>query len=188
MVAAVILAGGQANRMGGGDKPLLMLSGQSLLARVIARIAPQVAALALNANGDPARFAEFRLPVLPDSLPDQPGPLAGILAGLDWAAAQGHTQLLSVPGDTPFLPDDLVTRLSAAPAAIAASGGRAHPVVGLWPTEARHALRAQLAQDERRAMRFAASQNAVEIAFDATPDPFFNVNTPADLRQAEIWT
>ena len=140
---AVLLAGGLARRMGGGDKPLRLLGGRPLLDHVLDRIRPQVRAVALNANGDPARFAAWGLPVLPDPLPGNPGPLAGVLAGMRWAASVGAAYVLSVPTDTPFLPSDLVERLDAArrlagvPIACAASGGPTHPVVALWPVSTR---------------------------------------------------
>lgn len=185
MVAAVILAGGQATRMGGGDKPLRPLRGRPILAHVVARIAPQVETLAISANGDPARFAAYGLPVLPDSVPGFPGPLAGVLAGMDWAAAQGLDRLLSVPGDTPFLPADLVVKLARHPFAMAASKGRKHPVVALWPVALREKLRAALAAGERRVGRFAAEYGARAVAFEAPQDPFFNINTPEDLEAAQ---
>lgn len=185
MVAAVILAGGQARRMGGGDKPLLMLRGQPILSHVIARITPQVEALAISANGDPARFATYELPVLPDTIAGFPGPLAGILAGMDWAAGLGIDRLLSVPGDTPFLPRDLVQRMADAAFPMAASDGRAHPVVAIWPVVLRDKLRAALIAGERRVGRFAADCGAKVVDFPAAPDPFFNINTPEDLADAE---
>lgn len=189
-IAGVILAGGRATRMGGGDKSLRTLAGRPMLAHVIARLAPQVAALALNANGDPARFAAFGLPVLPDPLPDQPGPLAGVLAGMDWAAAQGFETLITVAGDTPFLPKDLVARLSDGPFTLAASPDhtghlRQHPTVGLWPVALRKDLRDALVRGERKVGRWAAEHGARSIPFTAQPDPFFNVNTPDDLHRAE---
>ncbi|WP_323035945.1 molybdenum cofactor guanylyltransferase MobA [Pararhodobacter sp.] len=189
-IAGVILAGGRATRMGGGDKALLPVAGRPMLAHVIARLAPQVTALALNANGDPARFADFGLPVLPDPLPDQPGPLAGVLAGMEWAAAQGYTHLLTVAGDTPFLPEDLVARLAKAEFTLAASPDdtgrlRQHPTVGLWPVTLRESLRAALLRGERKVGRWAAEHGAQSVVFTAQPDPFFNVNTPDDLTLAE---
>ncbi len=185
MVAAVILAGGRATRMGGGDKPLLRLHGQPILSHVIARVAPQVEALAISANGDPARFAAHALPVLADPLPGFPGPLAGILAGMDWAAGLGIDRLLSVPGDTPFLPGDLVARMQQATFPMAASEGRAHPVVAIWPVALRDRLRQALIDGERRVGRFAAECGAERVDFTDAPDPFFNINTPEDLATAE---
>lgn len=191
MIAGIILAGGRASRMGGGDKPLRLLRGRPLLAHIQERFAPQVGALALSANGDPARFAAFGLPVLADGLPDQPGPLAGVLAGLDWAAGLGARALASVSGDTPFLPADLVARLDAPGAlTLAASHGPEgalirHPTVALWPTHLRHALRKRLAEGERRMGRCLSDLGAREVVFVGTPDPFFNINTPQDLALAE---
>ncbi|MCB1389491.1 MAG: molybdenum cofactor guanylyltransferase MobA [Rhodobacteraceae bacterium] len=185
MVAAVILAGGRATRMGGGDKPLRMLRGEPLLAHVVTRVAPQVEAMAISANGDPGRFAAWRLPVLADTAPGLPGPLAGVLAGMDWAAGLGLDRVLSVPGDTPFLPADLVVRLARHPFAMAESAGRRHPVVALWPVALRVPLRQALAAGERRVGRFAAEYGARAVAFDAPEDPFFNVNTPEDLDAAQ---
>lgn len=192
---AIILAGGRASRMGGGDKGLLCVGGQSLLARVIARLAPQCAPLALNANGDPTRFAGFGLPVLADSLPDMPGPLAGILVGLDWAAAQGAGAVISVAADTPFLPFDLAARLQAAagPSGLSLAASREtggglvqHPTFGLWPVTLRSDLRAALLAGQRRVRSFAAGNAAGVAVWDAAPyDPFFNVNTPEDLARAE---
>lgn len=203
----VILAGGRATRMGGGDKTLLRLGDTTLLGRVIGRIGPQVTALAINANGDPARFAAYRLPVLPDPLPDpqadRPGPLAGVLAALDWAAGQGADRVLTVPGDTPFLPADLVARLvaasdGAAPVVAATPGaGQAtrsmrgdlvrHPACALWPVVLRDDLRAALGRGVRKVAAWADRHDACLAVFDAggPVDPFFNVNTPDDLRRAE---
>jgi molybdopterin-guanine dinucleotide biosynthesis protein A, proteobacterial len=185
MVAAVILAGGRATRMGGGDKPLISLRGKPLLDHVIARIDPQVEAMAISANGDAARFAAYGLPVLPDATGDYPGPLAGIVAGMDWAAAKGFTHLLSVPGDTPFLPADLVIRLARHPFAMPESQGRKHPVVALWPVMLRDGVRKALAAGERRVGRVAADFGARTVRFDGPEDPFFNVNTPEDLDAAQ---
>lgn len=189
-LVAVILAGGRATRMGGGDKVLLPLAGQPLLAHLIGRLRPQVAAIALSANGDPARFAAFGLPVLPDPLPGQPGPLAGVLAGMDWAAARGATRLLAIAGDTPFPPPDLARRLAqAGPLAVAASPGpdgqpRLHPTVALWPVALRERLRGALAAGEHRIGAFARAQGAAIVTFEGQPDPFLNINTPDDLAAA----
>ncbi len=189
----VILAGGQATRMGGGDKGLRMVAGQRLLDHVLERLAPQVAAMALNANGDPARFAEFGLPVLPDSLPDFPGPLAGVLAGMDWAAAQGAEAVVSVAADTPFFPRDLVARLQAAAGpsglALAATreGGKLwrHPTFGLWPVALRADLRAALEGGLRKVVIWTDKHGAGTAEFDSLPfDPFFNINTPQDIETA----
>lgn len=189
MTAAIILAGGLARRMGGGDKCRQLVAGQTIIARTIATIAPQVAALAINANGDPARFADLGHPVIPDSLPDHPGPLAGILAGLDWAAAAGHNWLLSVPGDCPFLPHDLAARLhearGSATFAVAASAGWTHPVVALWPITCRDELREALVAGERKIDAYTARHSVARAEWPTTPfDPFLNVNTPEDLARA----
>lgn len=193
-IAGVLLAGGLSRRMGGGDKTLRLLAGRPLLTHVVERLRPQVAALALNANGDPARFAAFGLPVVPDSVPDFAGPLAGILAGLDWAAEQ-HPEcalVVSAPTDAPFLPRDLVARLlsglaaEGADLACAASGGQPHPVVGLWPVRLREALRQALVVEDIRKVdvwtaRFRLAR--VDFPLDAV-DPFFNANRPDDLDAA----
>jgi molybdopterin-guanine dinucleotide biosynthesis protein A len=192
---AVILAGGLARRMGGGDKPLQTIAGQPLLARVMARLKPQCGALVLNANGDPTRFASFGLPVIADSVGGFPGPLAGVLAGLDWAAAHrpDATVMLSAPADCPCLPRDLVARLDQArldqqaEIAVAASGGRSHPVIALWPVALREALRHALAaEDIRKVERFAARYACATVEWPGAPcDPFFNANTPEDVAEAE---
>jgi len=189
-LAAVILAGGRATRMGGGDKCLLILRGRPVLAHLLERLTPQAHPIALNANGDPARFAAFGLPVLPDPVPDQPGPLAGVLAGMDWAAALGLPGLLTVAGDTPFPPPDLAPRLSAAaPFALAASpdetgAPRLHPTIGLWPVALRDRLRAALQAGERRVGHWALENGAATVDFPERPDPFLNLNTPRDLARA----
>jgi molybdopterin-guanine dinucleotide biosynthesis protein A len=178
MIAALILAGGGATRMGGADKPLLALGERTILAELLRRLRPQVASVALSANGDPSRFASYALPVLPDPVPDL-GPLMGLMQGLDWAAAIGAETLLSVPGDTPFVPRDLVARLRPAPAC-AVSGGHVHPLVALWPVACRHEL--QRWQDPR-VKAFAASIGMRQVPFDDALG-FLNVNTPADLAAA----
>lgn len=189
---AVLLAGGLARRMGGGDKPLQLLGGRTLLDHVLGRIRPQVGALALNANGDPARFAAWNLPVLADTLPGNPGPLAGVLAGMRWAARLGAADVLSVPTDTPFLPADLLVRLDAArhaaavPIACAASFGRTHPVAALWPAALADALEAALLDGVRKIEAWTAGQGVVSAGFDPTGhDPFFNINSPDELHAAE---
>lgn len=188
----VILAGGLARRMGGGDKTLLQVGGQTVLARLIARLLPQTSGLVLNANGDPARFAAFGLPVVPDDLPDRPGPLAGVLAGLDYAASRpGVEWVLSVPADAPFVPADLVSRLRSerggAALACAASGGRTHPVVTLWPVALRHDLRRALVRDRlRKVGAYVDRHGAAVVEWPAVPiDPFLNVNTADDLALAD---
>ena len=194
-IAGVLLAGGLARRMGGGDKCLRPLAGETLLARVIARAAPQVGPLILNANGDPARFAPYRLPVVADVVKGHAGPLAGVLTALDWAAANApHCPVVaSFATDAPFLPRDLVDSmaeardLAGADLACAASGGRAHPVFGLWPVELRGDLRQALVeQGERKIDRWTASHRLVEVVFHCDPvDPFFNANREDDLAEAE---
>lgn len=188
--AAVILAGGLARRMGGGDKCRLVVGGRTIVARTIATIGPQVRAVAVNANGDAGRFADLGLSVLADSVTGHPGPLAGIVAGMDWAAAGGFAWLLSVPGDCPFLPPDLVSRLHQARGgttfAVAASGGWTHPVVGLWPVGCRDELRAALLAGERKIDAYTARHGTAQAEWPMGPfDPFLNVNTPEDLARAE---
>lgn len=183
MTCGLVLAGGRGLRLGGADKALLPLAGRPLLAWLLPRLVVQVAAAAISANGDPARFAAFGLPVLPDRVPDQ-GPLAGLLAGLDWAAGQGAQALLSVPADTPFIPCELAARLAPAPCC-AHSFGRAHHLVALWPVDCRDALRDLLARPGSRAVgRFADAIGQRGVAFDDAPDPFINLNTPDDLAEA----
>ena len=191
----VILAGGLATRMGGGDKGLRSVAGRRLLDRVIDRLAPQVGALAINANGDPMRFAEFGLPVLADPLPDRPGPLAGVLAGLDWAAETGRDAVVTAAADTPFFPPDLTARLVAAAGptglALAATEGPEgklwrHPTFGLWPVALREDLRAALAGGLRKVVLWTDRHGAGTAVFSTEPyDPFFNVNTPDDIAEAE---
>jgi molybdopterin-guanine dinucleotide biosynthesis protein A len=191
----LLLAGGLSRRMGGGDKPLRTIGGRSILARVIGRMAPQCTGLLLNANGDPRRFASFGLPVMADGVPDFAGPLAGILAGLDWLADHSPEigWMVSVAGDTPFIPMDLVARLHAeraaqdAQLAIATSDGRIHPVIGLWPVASRRDLRVFLVDEGlRKVGGFVARYRVAEAAWPAEPfDPFFNANAPDDLDEAE---
>ena len=193
-IVGVLLAGGLARRMGGGDKPLRTIGGRTLLELVIDRMRPQVAALVLNANGDPARFAGYGLPVVADSVPDNPGPLAGVLAGLDWAAANRAdcSLIATVPTDAPFLPTDLVTRMATrltaegADLACAASGGQPHPVIGLWPVRLRDDLR-RAVRDEglRKVDVWTARYRLATVGFaDAPVDPFFNANRLEDLDRA----
>jgi molybdenum cofactor guanylyltransferase len=191
----VLLAGGLARRMGGGDKPLRTIAGRTILERVIERLAPQCDALILNANGDPARFAFTALEVVADGVPGFAGPLAGILAALDWAAANRPdvAWVASGAADSPFLPRDFVSRLHAAreaagvPLACAESGGQAHPVNGLWPVALRDDLRhALVVEDMRKIDRWTARHGIALAAWPSEPvDPFFNANTPEDIAEAE---
>jgi len=190
----VLLAGGLARRMGGGDKALRRLGGKTLLDHTIARLGPQVLELILNANGDPARFADWNFPVIADPIPGRPGPLAGVLAGMRWVREHRPqiADIVTVPTDTPFLPDDLVARLRAAreqagaPIAVAASAGRLHPVVGLWPVRLAGALARSLAAGERGVGAWALGQGAATAVFDvAGLDPFSNFNRPEELAAAE---
>jgi molybdopterin-guanine dinucleotide biosynthesis protein A len=192
-IPAMILAGGLSRRMGGGDKGLLQLGGRPILGHVIDRIRPQVAALALNANGDPSRFAAFGLDVVPDPVSGFAGPLAGILAALSWTAkiAPEATHVLTVPSDTPFLPRDLVFHLQAAirgpdDSAIAARQGRRHPVIGLWHVRHYNPLERAVRQEGlRKVEAWTDRVSATVVGFDlAASDPFFNVNTPSDLAVA----
>lgn len=199
----VILAGGRATRMGGGDKGLLPLGSSTILDHVIARFEPQVAALALNANGAPERFAKYGLPVLGDSIEGFAGPLVGVLAGLDWAAEQDAEAIVTVAADTPFFPCDLVARLILAdegmayPLVLAAtprgaqetksmtgSGLIRHPTFGLWPVALRDDLRAALTEGLRKVVIWTDKHGGREALFDGAGDPFFNVNTPEDLEHA----
>ncbi|MFH5775203.1 molybdenum cofactor guanylyltransferase MobA [Paracoccus sp. NGMCC 1.201697] len=192
--AAVILAGGLSTRMGGGNKALRLLGGETLLARVISRLQPQCGALAINANGDPEQFEDYELPVIADGFSGYAGPMAGVLAGMDWAAAQGLAEVVSVSVDTPFLPHDLVHRLIEARGrsglAVAASAGRNgvlrdHPTCSLWPVALRGELRAALESGLHRIGQFAAAYDPGRAVFDSNPrDPFMNLNTPEDLSDA----
>jgi len=194
-IPGVLLAGGLARRMGGGDKPMRTIGGRTILERVIARLKPQCDGLILNANGDPARFAAFGLPVIPDGVADFPGPLAGILAGLDWTAANrpGVKWMLSTAADCPFLPRDLVSRLHRAreaenaELAVAASDGQSHPVIGLWNVDLREQLRhALVVEDVRKIDRWTARYRLATVTWPIKPlDPFFNANTVEDIAEAE---
>src|SRR5689334_11065202 len=194
-IPGVLLAGGLARRMGGGDKPMRTIAGRTILDRVIARLAPQCDGLILNANGDPARFAAFGLPVISDGVADFPGPLAGILAALDWAATNRPDVklVLSAAADCPFLPRDLVSRLHAALAAenaelaVAASDGQSHPVIGLWSVALREQLRhALIVEDVRKIDRWTARFRLATVTWPTTPlDPFFNANTMDDIAEAD---
>jgi len=195
-IVGVLLAGGQSRRMGGGDKALRPLDGQTLLDHVIARVRPQVAALVVNANGDPVRFARLGLPVVADSIPDFAGPLAGILAGLDWTAANRPDcpLVISLATDAPFLPRDLVARLvegmdaQGADLACAASAGRPHPVIGLWPVRLYEELRYAVAEEGiRKVDVWTQRYRLATVPFAAETsgvDPFFNANRPEDLDRA----
>jgi len=190
----LVLAGGLARRMGGGDKALIRIGRETILERTLARLTPQVDGVVLNANGDPARFAAFGLPVVADSVPDFAGPLAGILAGLDWVATNRTDieWIVSVPGDCPFLPHDLVARLHAArsaenkPLACAHSGDWRHPVVGLWQVALREDLRHAVTVEDLRKIEVWTARHGVALADWPTEpvDPFFNVNTPEDVARA----
>ncbi|MGH6880959.1 molybdenum cofactor guanylyltransferase MobA [Hypericibacter sp.] len=194
-VVGLLLAGGLSRRMGGGDKSLRLLAGRPVLAHVIERIQPQVRRLCLNANGDPSRFTIYGLPVVPDSVEGFVGPLAGVLAGLDWAAANAPDchWVASAPTDSPFLPRDLVRRLLSpclageADMACATSDGQAHPVVGIWPVSLRAELRRALVEEGvRKVDLWTARYRLAQVEFSSEPvDPFFNANRPEDLAEAE---
>ena len=194
-LVGVLLAGGLARRMGGGDKPMRQIGGRTILERVIVRLKPQCDELILNANGDPARFASFGLPVIADSVENFPGPLAGILAALDWTAAHrpGISLVLSAAADCPFLPRDLVARLTEAlvnenaQLAVAASDGQSHPVIGLWSVSLRDELRHALVQEDvRKIDRWTARYKLATVTWPTEPlDPFFNANTMDDIAEAE---
>jgi molybdopterin-guanine dinucleotide biosynthesis protein A len=191
----LVLAGGLARRMGGGDKARIRIGGATILERVLARLKPQCSRIIINANDDSARFADTGLPVVQDSIPGFVGPLAGILAGLDWTAAHMPevSDIISVPGDCPFLPVDLVARLlgvrqaDGQPLACARSGEWRHPVVGLWPVGLRDDLRRALAEEGLRKIESWTARHGVAIADwpSAPVDPFFNVNSPEDVAEAE---
>lgn len=194
-VVAILLAGGLSRRMGGQDKMLRAVGGESILARVIGTVRPQVARMLLNANGDPARFAEYGLPVAADVVEGYAGPLAGVLTGMEWTRdnAPGCNWVLTVPTDAPFLPSDLVARLMAtvkakdADMACASSGGRHHPVCGLWPVRLADELRqAMVGEDIRKVDVWTARYRLAVVEWAAEPvDPFFNANRPEDLAEAE---
>jgi molybdenum cofactor guanylyltransferase len=194
-IPGVLLAGGLARRMGGGDKPMRRIAGRTILDRVIARLKPQCDGLIINANGDPARFAAFGLPVVADGVADFPGPLAGILAALDWFAANRPdvSHVLSAAADCPFLPRDLVSRLHQsliaenAQLAVAASDGQSHPVIGLWSVALRDELRHSLVvEDIRKIDRWTARYRLATVTWSTAPlDPFFNANTVEDIAEAD---
>ncbi|WP_295809992.1 molybdenum cofactor guanylyltransferase MobA [uncultured Nitratireductor sp.] len=192
-IVGIILAGGAAERMGGGDKGMLPLNSKSLIETVRDRLSPQVDRIALNANGDPRRFAIFGLEVIADPLAERVGPLGGILAGLEWArrTVPSASHVVTAAADTPFFPRDLVSRLAAAMTgrpAVACSGGRVHPIFALWPVELADDLARHLARNgSRRVAAYACEMHSaalVEFPSEPDSDPFFNVNTPDDLLVA----
>ncbi|WP_425404195.1 molybdenum cofactor guanylyltransferase MobA [Hwanghaeella sp.] len=196
-LCGILLAGGLSRRMGGGDKCLREIAGISVLARIIERIEPQVDRLVLNANGDTTRFSAYGLQTIPDAIGDFAGPLAGVLTGMEWAAAHGGDDgighILTVPTDAPFLPTDLVRRLAApilagqADMTCASSAGRSHPVIGIWPISLSGDLRVAMeVEDIRKVDRWTARYRLSEVDFPTEPfDPFFNMNRPEDAQQAE---
>jgi molybdopterin-guanine dinucleotide biosynthesis protein A len=194
-VVGVVLAGGLARRMGGGDKPLRLLGGTPILERIIGRVRPQVDALALNANGDPERFEMTGMDVIADSMDGNLGPLAGVLTGMEWARREHPSAkwLVTFPGDAPFLPRNLVERLmqsvtrAGADMACAASDGRAHPVVGLWPVRLADDLRKAMVEDDvRKVDLWTGRFKVIQVEFAGEPvDPFFNANSPEDVAVAE---
>ena len=196
-VTGVILAGGQSRRMGGGDKGLLELAGKPMLAHVIERLAPQVGRMIINANGDPARFAGLGLPVVADTITGFAGPLAGVLAGMRWSAANAPEArwIVTAAGDAPMLPVDLVSRLTAAVAnregaiALAKSASEVHPVIGLWPVALADDLEDQLRSGVRKVLDWTDRHGTVAVEFPmlrmggVEVDPFFNANTPQELDE-----
>jgi len=191
-ILGVVLAGGLGRRMGGGDKPMTDLNGRSILDHVLERAMPQCGAMILNANGDPGRFSQMDLPVVPDGVDGFVGPLAGVLAAMDWAALNRPeaAYVMSFAGDAPFIPRDLVARLikpvaAGADMARATSFGQRHPVFALWPVAIRADLRDKLVNHQMRKIDlFTAAYDIVEVDFAGVPDPFFNINTPADRDEA----
>jgi molybdopterin-guanine dinucleotide biosynthesis protein A len=198
-VVGVLLAGGRSSRMGGGDKSLRSLAGKPVLAHIVSRLRPQVSAMIINANGDPSRFAAFHLPVVADSIAGFAGPLAGVHAGLRWAEAHapGVSHIVTLATDTPFFPQDLVQRLVAearddeGALLVAKSADGVHPVIGLWPVAIVRELEQSLMQGVRKVGAWTAEQGAREVMFPAVAiggrvvDPFFNINRPQDLAEAE---
>ncbi len=198
-ITGVLLAGGQSRRMGGGDKGLLELASRPMLARVLDRFAPQVGRVVLNANGDPARFSAFGLPVTADTIEGSVGPLAGVLAGMRWAAKEtpAATHIATASTDAPFVPLDLVVKLAQAlenrneKVVLAASGGHKHPVIGLWPVELADDLEAALNDGVRKVLHWTDRHGTLEVDFPIAKvgelefDPFFNANTPEELAEAE---
>jgi len=198
-ILACVLAGGQSRRMGGGDKPLLTLDGRPMLSHILERLTPQVDHVILNANGDPERFTQFGLPVVPDPVGEYAGPLAGILAGLTYAKAHfpDVTHVVSIAGDTPFFPKKLVKQLAGAVPpdqpviALASSHEKLHPVFGLWPVDLADDLAAWLERGENgKVLAFVDRYDSIEVAFDKENkyglDPFFNANRPDDLETARL--
>lgn len=196
-VTGVVLAGGRARRMGGGDKCLLLLKSQPILKYVINRAKPQVEQLVLNVNGEPSRFNDFGLPLVSDSVPDFAGPLAGVLAGLDWSVK--HTPesqwVVTFASDTPFFPVNLVNRFlkvveeQSFSLACASSNHRSHPVFGIWPVKLRDELRYALIHENiRRIDEWTGRYTLSEVNFDGNGiDPFFNINKPEDLEYAAAY-
>ena len=194
-VVGVLLAGGKSRRMGGGDKSLNLLGGESILSRVITKATPQVQTLILNANGDLDRFADFNLPVVPDVIKGHAGPLAGVLTGMAWARehAPHAPWIATFPTDAPFFPRDLVaslresTDLAGDDLACAGSLGRPHPVFGLWPVWLYDNLyQAVVDEGVRKIVEWTGRFRLVEVDFPPNPiDPFHNVNSPEDLAEAE---
>ena len=192
-IAGVILAGGQSHRMGGTEKSLLRVGGKSQISWVCDCLAPQVETLAVNANGDASRFNFLKLPVLADVIEGYVGPLAGVLTGMRWAASLDQTtHIITAAADTPFIPHNLVGLLKSSISgddeiAMASSNGRIHPVFGLWPIHLADALeRFLVEEDQRKIIVFAKRYTMHEIVFDTDgKDPFFNINTPDDLKAAQ---
>lgn len=191
---AVVLAGGQATRMGGGDKCLLRVNGVRLIDLIVARLRPQASQIVLNANGDPDRFADLGLPVIADRIDGFPGPLAGVLAGLHWAAEQGYDRIISVAADTPFFPNDLTARLATAgPLALAATEENGviyrQPTFGIWPVALRDDLQSALDDGLRKVVLWTRRHNAAEVVWPVTDfNLFFNINSPEDIVTAEAQT
>lgn len=193
-IAGVILAGGRSSRMGGRDKAFVELCGRPMIEHAIERFTPQCATLAINSNAAQGAYAAYKCPVLGDDPPDYSGPLAGVLAGLDWAASLGHTHIVTVAVDTPFFPDDLVTRLTSAagPNGLSLaqsqglSGENLHPTFGLWPVNLRGDLRRALSDGVRKIVAWTDRHDPGYAAFASVGhDPFFNINSPDDLQRAE---
>lgn len=186
---AVILAGGHSRRMGVPDKCLLKFGSESVLSRIIATLKPQVGEILINSNSDPERFKDFGLPVRADVLPGRLGPLAGVLTAMIWAEEHGHSHVVTVPGDVPFLPDDLICRMTAAAQfrrpVVLASGGRVHPTIGLWPVGLAERLDQTINSGVSRMLTWCRLVGAVELMYPPeNTDHFLNLNTPADMEYA----